>query len=127
MPTIDSHVPILDIKESQNQDPIIKTIIECVKSKDSPKWEEIAHLGQAHKYYWVRYNSLKFLNGILYHIWEGVQPKYQIVLPQSLKHLIFQQLHNSVTGGHLGVRKTLSKIKDRYFWYHMSQDTQNLL
>lgn len=79
----------------------IKTVIEWVKSKtDLMRWEEISHLSEANKYYWVRYISLKFFNGILYHIWEGVQPKYQIVLPQSLKHLIFQQLHNSVTGGH---------------------------
>jgi hypothetical protein len=26
-----------------------------------------------------------------------------------------------VTGGHLGIRKTLSKVKKRYFWYKMRQ------
>lgn len=75
LPDIDPHAQKLDIKESQNQDPIIKTVIEWVKSKDRPKWEEISHLSEANKYYWVRYDSLKFLNGILYHIWEGVRPK----------------------------------------------------
>lgn len=34
LPDIDPHAPKLDIKYSQNQDPIIKTVIEWVKSKD---------------------------------------------------------------------------------------------
>lgn len=35
---------------------------------------------------------------------------------QKLRPSILQQLHNSVTGGHLGMKKTLSKVRQRYFW-----------
>lgn len=30
---------------------------------------------------------------------------------QKLRPSILQQLHNSVTGGHLGMKKTLSKVR----------------
>ena len=38
----------------------------------------------------------------------------QIVIPNTLIHSVLQQLHNQ--GGHLGVQKTLGKVKERYYW-----------
>ena len=38
----------------------------------------------------------------------------QIVIPSTLIHSVLQQLHNQ--GGHLGVQKTLGKVKERYYW-----------
>jgi len=38
----------------------------------------------------------------------------QIVVPHSFQHSILQQLHNQ--SGHLGVHKTLEKVKERYYW-----------
>lgn len=89
------------------------------------KWEEISRFTEAHKYYWVRFESLKFLLGTLFHKWEDIQANFQTILPQSLKDFVLKQLHNSITGGHLGVRKRLSKIRDKYFRYHMSRDVKD--
>lgn len=93
-------------------------------NKERPKWEQISHLSEVIKYYWVRYDSFQLMQDILYHKWKDTQMKYQIVLPESLRTLVLKQLHNGITGGHLGVKKTLSKIRDRYFWHHMSKDVQ---
>ena len=38
----------------------------------------------------------------------------QVVIPDAFKHTVLQQLHNH--SGHLGSRKTLEKIKERYYW-----------
>ncbi|CAG2211132.1 unnamed protein product [Mytilus edulis] len=35
-----------------------------------------------------------------------------------------EQLHNSVTGGHLGFKKTLSKVRERYTWYNQRKDVE---
>ena len=37
-----------------------------------------------------------------------------IVLPSKLRTIVLNQLHNTMTGGHLGIRKTLSKVKEIY-------------
>jgi hypothetical protein len=103
---------------------MLSTIKEWVKAKERPKWEQISNLSEAHKYYWIRYDSLQIIENILYHKWEHTHSKLQIVLPYSLKPMVLSQLHDSITGGHLGVRKTQSKIRDRYFWYHMSEDVK---
>ena len=38
----------------------------------------------------------------------------QLVIPGSLKHIVLNQLHNQ--SGHLGVQKTLGKVKEHYYW-----------
>jgi len=35
------------------------------------------------------------------------------------------QLHNIVTGGHLGIKKTLSKVRETYSWFKQRQDVEN--
>lgn len=35
----------------------------------------------------------------------------QVILPKSLQDDVLTQLHNSPAGGHLGIAKTLEKIK----------------
>ena len=56
---------------------------------------------------------------------DSEEPRYQIVLPQSLRKKSFSLLHNTVTAGHLGVQKTLGKIKQRFFWYNLKNDIEH--
>jgi gamma-glutamyltranspeptidase len=54
--------------------------------------------------------SLEIKENILCRKWEsedGQTITWQIVIPDKLKASVLQQLHDSVTGGHLGVKKTL--------------------
>lgn len=45
----------------------------------------------------------------------------QVVVPDTLKSTVLQQLHNQ--SGHLGSRKTLQKIQERYYWPGYESDT----
>lgn len=40
----------------------------------------------------------------------------QVVLPQALVPKVLAQLHDSPTGGHLGIQKLQGKVKDRFYW-----------
>lgn len=40
----------------------------------------------------------------------------QVVLPKAMIPSVLAQLHNTATGGHLGVQKLQGKIKDRFYW-----------
>ena len=70
---------------------------------------------------WNQRHSLKVINGVLYRQWKdipngGVNAKLQLVLPQHLASDVMSQLHDSPTGGHLGVAKTLEKVRSRFYW-----------
>ena len=42
---------------------------------------------------------------------DGKNYDLHLVILKSLKSFVLNQVHNTLTGGHLGVRKTLYKIK----------------
>lgn len=65
-------------------------------------------------------------NHILYYKWEsdGRDFTLNLVVPKELQTLVLEQLHNSVTGGHLGIKKTLSRVQSRYFWYQLRNDVK---
>ena len=44
------------------------------------------------------------------------QPEMQVVLPAKHRNEVLYQLHNSPSGGHLGVAKTAPKVQQRYYW-----------
>lgn len=48
-----------------------------------------------------------------------------MVLPGSFAREVLLEIHSGITGGHLGYKKTLSKARDKYFWYKMSFDVRN--
>ena len=61
-------------------------------------------------------------DGVLYRRWvncDGKETKFLLVVPKSLQPLILRQLHNSNAGAHHGIFKTLSKVKERHFWYEL--------
>ena len=94
-----------------------------------PVWSDISHTSPELNFNGLdsRLDSLIIVNGNLYRKWESNNGNHfdlHIVLPSKLRTIVLNQLHNTVTGGHLGIRKTLSKVKKRYFWYKMRQYVQ---
>ena len=50
-------------------------------------------------------------------------PFRQVVVPIALRQTILEQLHNNA--GHLGIRKTFEKVKERFFWPGYEQDVKD--
>lgn len=48
----------------------------------------------------------------------------QVVLPQCYRREVMSLVHDSVLGGHLGVRKTLEKISHHFFWPSIRKDVK---
>ena len=47
---------------------------------------------------------------------------YQLVLPEVLRELAFEQLHQKATSGHLGIRRTLARFRTRFYWVGYKTD-----
>ena len=109
-----------DIRAEQLQDEDIQLVIKWMEeNSEKPTWEVIAPHNQTTKVYCAQWQSLKLSNGVLYCMWEtpsGGVTILQLVLPKSLRHEVLQQLHNTKTSGHLGVAKTLGRIRQRFYW-----------
>lgn len=118
---------ILPLKEQQRNDPILKFIIEAKEKSHKPNWEDIAASNNCLKYYWQRWESLELRDNILYYRFENTRGSisWLAVIPASAKETILKQLHDGITGGHLGIKKTLLKIQQRYFWHQMRKDVES--
>ena len=45
------------------------------------------------------------------------------VMPKNEINLTIAELHNNETAGHLGVDKTLERVKSRFFWINLSRES----
>jgi len=56
-------------------------------------------------------------DGVLYKVYAiGTGPIYRAVIPVSMREAMVSQAHDSATAGHVGVDKTLARLKQSYFW-----------
>jgi hypothetical protein len=98
-------------KEKQGEDDNMKSLIEALKDGEKrPEWAVVAPFGEETKTLWAQWDSLRLVDGIMYRVWEhpsASDETLQIVVPITLRKQIFDLLHDSKTGGHFGINKTI--------------------
>ncbi|GBO06902.1 Transposon Ty3-G Gag-Pol polyprotein [Araneus ventricosus] len=118
-----------EVQKAQLEDPAIRPILEKkVISEDRPSWQEIAPERSATKRYWALWDSLHLKDGVLYRKWEsddGSSCRWQLILSKSRMHEVLLETHDSASGGHFGVMKTFSKIRERFYWDRLRADVEN--
>ena len=67
-------------------------------------------------------------NGVLHRQWQtedGCGTRLQLVLPRSLIPDILSALHDAPSAGHLGVNKTVERVRERFYWYGLQHDVED--
>ena len=115
-------------KEKQVEDENITIIIKALEEKRCrPGWNDIAPCGEETKILWAQWDSLRLIDGILYRVWEDSCCKreiLQVVVATVLRKQVFGFLHDSKTGGHFGVNKTIGKIREKFYWPKLRDDVK---
>ena len=100
------------------------------KGTGRPEWKTVSHFPAAHKTFWSQWDQLVVREGLLYKRWEsddGKSIRWLLVLPLKYRKEVVGELHGGQLSGHLGVSKTMAKVKFRYFWPGMSADVRSVL
>ena len=117
-------------RKGQLEDPIIGCFIRMKQNEESkPSWKDISHESQEFKTYWALWDQLDVCDGILYKMHEDSITQVmvrQIIVPSGMRKDILHLLHDGPTNGHLGVAKTLAKLRSRYYWNNCREDVENL-
>ncbi|GBN94035.1 hypothetical protein AVEN_97954-1, partial [Araneus ventricosus] len=107
---------------------VIKPILEKkLNSADRPSWQEIAPESPATKRYWALWVFLHLKDGVRYCRWEsynGSSCRWQLILPKSRIPEVLRETHDSASGRHFGVMKTLSKTRERFYWDRLRADVE---
>ena len=110
-----------DWKIEQENDPIIGPVIEAMKDKTS---NTTGFSDESRRLFQNR-SRLLFHYGLLYRkIFDGQlqENKFQFVLPKSYWKQSLEVCHNNM--GHLGIERTTSLLRDRFYWPSMIKDIE---
>lgn len=98
---------VTSMRALQLQDNWSKELINCI---EAPQVSHPRNLRRAARCYEVK-------DGLLHRkLWTDQGKKLVICLPKEHRKDALDTFHDCPTGGHLGIRKTWSKIRHRYFW-----------
>ena len=81
-------------------------------------WQDISSRDEYMKVYLSQYDSLVVLDDILYREWISSNFKtkvLQLFVPRNYVNTVLEEAHDSPSGGHFGINKTLQKIRKRFY------------
>ena len=113
------------LKKLQSKDPDIHPVMAWKLDGKRPRSENVAHLSPATIHYWNIFESLELIEGVLYRNFnkrDGSDKYIQLIVPKSLRSTVFDLVHTAPIGGHLGIRKTKSKLLQLFYWYDVDTD-----
>ncbi len=119
------------IKGLQRDDAAIAKIFEWKSlGLEKPPPIEAGMYSDTEKVLMALWDQLKVRDGILYRLWEadknsGAENRWQLVVPTSMQSEVLTLLHDSLTAGHLGVEKTLHRVRQRFFWPKLRQTVRD--
>ncbi|GBO06872.1 Retrovirus-related Pol polyprotein from transposon opus [Araneus ventricosus] len=112
-------------QNNRNEERVIAYFSKSLE--DRPSWQEIAPESPATKRNWTLWDSLHPKDFDLYRKWEsddGSSRRWQLILPNSRLPEVLRETHDSASGRHFGVMKTLSKILERFYWDRFRADVE---
>ena len=114
----------LELREAQTQDPNIGLVMNWLEHSYEPTTRELQLTGPETRSLWLTRDQLKLQQGILYYSWSNCDYRSDcLVVPAELRPRVLYNCHDSKGSGHLGQDKTLDKLKQRFYWYGMSRDS----
>ena len=118
----------LELHDGQVRDPEIGLIMAAIEDgQGRPPWAKVASESQAVKTLWGQWNRLSIRNTLLYRRWEdesGQKVRWQLVVPVELRHEVLQHTHDSPAAGHMGVHRTIERVRQGFFWPGIKRDVR---
>ncbi|MCG7878903.1 MAG: RNase H-like domain-containing protein, partial [Candidatus Thiodiazotropha endolucinida] len=115
------------LKNEQGKDNDIQTVKTWLDKEQRPPWKEVNKYGAVVKTYWSQFDRLQIENGLVCRKWfeKGKVSRLQLIVPKDMKSKILKFCHDEKSGGHFGIRKTLAKVRNGFYWAGLQKDVRN--
>ncbi|CAG2204810.1 unnamed protein product [Mytilus edulis] len=111
----------ISLKHLQDNDKNLQIVRQWVQDGQRPNLKNLGEYNYVIKSLWSQFDDLKIQDGVLCKVHRD-NNKSRVIVPLTERRRILQQCHDNKTSGHLGIKKTLSRIKDRFYWPGVRQD-----
>jgi transposase InsO family protein len=109
-------------KWRQEDDDDIHKILQLLKQKKTTEAfpKELEGLSEQARALWTRREQLRIRGELLYLLTKDEE--YALIIPRTRRSWLVRTTHEAL--GHVGVSKTLSALKNKYFWPRMEEFTR---
>ena len=114
-----------ELSQLQRNDPCLKQLIVWLQTDIAPSQRELSLCSPTVTYFYLNRSCLSYQNNLLWYSWKDVIGEKQLlVVPESLKQEVLSLNHDIPFTGHMGIAKTLLRIRKSFIWYKMSRDVE---
>ena len=116
-----------EIRSAQESDPDVCKVKSWVEKGYRQEQKEIACESHFVKSLWCQWSRLQLEDGILVRRWDLLGTDivhWQAIVPLSQRRVVLNYAHDIKASGHLGIRKTLGRIRQRFYWPGLQNDVR---
>jgi hypothetical protein len=102
-------------------------LLQEVEVGQRPEWRDISDRSPVNKSYWPQWKSLAVRDGVLESHWESADGKTktaQTFISRGKVKEELAEMHGGPSREHLGVNKTLDKVRQRCYWRYLKSDVE---
>ena len=111
----------LDIQAEQRKDPVIQKVIDWIEKGCT---DDLTYASFELKKYYKHLDRLQIRKGILFRKFfddVGKVSNLQVCIPKHLRKEVVYRIHNSPTGGHIGIVRTAKEFRKRFYFPGFSE------
>jgi hypothetical protein len=109
--------------EQQPEDPFSGPIHRMLTRRDFPEKKIKLRTSDERVLRSINIKNFRLIDGLIYRILKRQGKEiHQLVIPKPLRSEYLMQIHDSLSGGHLGFNKSYDKLMNRYYWPGMYKD-----
>ena len=108
-----------NLRQEQLSDVTIGYVLQALDRNSTPSATLLQGCAPATRRLIQLWDQLEVHNGLLYRCFVDTSTEkshLQLIVPVCFRKEVLQELHAGVVGGHLGQDKTLSCLKERFYW-----------
>ena len=115
-----------EIWKLQLDDDVLGPIAVAVETKQKPNISQ--QKSRAYGLLLQQWDRLYVQDGLLFRDYQDTKGNHkwaQLLVPKALQEEVVSSLHGGVASGHLGDEKTISRIRERFYWPGFSQHARD--
>ncbi|MCG8033694.1 MAG: DDE-type integrase/transposase/recombinase, partial [Candidatus Thiodiazotropha taylori] len=118
------------LKILQKEDNELSIVRNWVADGEKPNWKDISSGSYILKSLWNQFTRLELQDELLVRRWDDFDTGeviYQALVPRNTRRLVLNHCHDIKTAGHLGMNKTVSKVRQKFYWPGLQSDVRSYI